>query len=288
LKISKIPIVKKIARAYLYKTLPKKTKALGYEFYLQKNGAVSLDLTRRGIFEVPITNYVKNNLKDGQWAIDVGANIGYYSLLFSGLVGKNGKVFSFEPEKSNFEILKKNLAVNSINNVQIENVAISNTDSEGKLYLSKIAGQHKIYSSFSDTGKTADIKILTLDSWFKKNQIDYRKISFIKIDVEGAELAVVEGMTSLLTNKNLTVILEFSPKMINDFGKKSERLPKLFTENGFEIYAVNTRTNEMSKTDNLTSKIDEIGKITTPYLICVTRSLFRIMVLTSPTNQPSS
>lgn len=267
MKISKIPLLKKIARYYLYKTLPEKTVAQGYKFYLQKSGAVSLDLSRRGIFEKTITNYVKSNVKEGQHVIDIGANIGYYSVLFSGLVGSNGKVFAFEPEKSNFEILKKNLLVNNIKNVIAENMAVSDKNGKAKLYMSKIAGQHKIYHPKSDIVKIEDTNTITIDTYLTNNNIEPRKISLVKIDVEGVEFAVVEGMKSILANDAITIILEFSPKLMIEFGKDPSELIKILTQYGFEIFLVDEKNNKISKThpDLILSEINNIG---TPYLIC--------------------
>ena len=81
MKLSKIPILKNIASTYLYKTLPDMVKCLGYEFYLQKNNSLSLDLARRGIFEKPITQYMQKTVQSGDYVVDVGANIGYYSFM---------------------------------------------------------------------------------------------------------------------------------------------------------------------------------------------------------------
>lgn len=267
MKISKIPFLKKVARYYLYKTLPEKTKALGYEFYLQKSGAVSLDLARRGIFEKTITNYVKSSVKEGQFVIDVGANIGYYSVLLSGLVGSDGKVFAFEPEKSNFTILKKNLLVNKIKNVTAENVAVSNKSGKTKLYISKIAGQHKIYHPKSEILRIDDTNMITIDDYLQNNNIDARKISLVKIDVEGVEYAVIEGMKSILSNDTITIILEFSPKLMLEFGKDPTELIKMLIQYGFEIFLVNEKNNKISKIqpNSILNKINNIG---TPYLIC--------------------
>lgn len=77
----------------------------GCKMYLDPNDTFNLSINDvYGDFE---TNIMKNYIKEGDIVIDVGANIGYFTLLFSKLVGENGKVFAFEPESKNFELLKK-------------------------------------------------------------------------------------------------------------------------------------------------------------------------------------
>ena len=83
-------------------------------------------LSTRGYYEPFITAFVKDMIKEGDIVIDIGAHIGYYTLLFSKLVGKTGKVFAFEAHPDNFTLLKQNVETNGYTNVVVENKAVSN------------------------------------------------------------------------------------------------------------------------------------------------------------------
>jgi len=94
------------------------------------------------------TEFIKNNIKKEDIVIDIGANIGYFTLLLSKQVGDKGKVFSFEVETENFKLLEKNVKENHIRNVMLENVAVSEKEGKIKLYLSNVQpGMHRFYSS---------------------------------------------------------------------------------------------------------------------------------------------
>ena len=114
-------------KKYPVKFLMKKTKSflkpdfcevLGHKMYLDKHD--SLDLALNGIYNSLDTKIVMNEIKPGNIVIDIGAHIGYYTLIFAELVGDSGKVFSFEPESKNFELLTKNVDVNNFQNVTLE------------------------------------------------------------------------------------------------------------------------------------------------------------------------
>jgi len=100
--------------------IPEFIHVMGHKMYLAQNRYVSKQLVRHGIHEKNETNLVKSKIKEGEIVVDIGANIGYYTLIFAKLVGTSGKVFAFEPEPHNFHLLQKNLKANSYQNVTIE------------------------------------------------------------------------------------------------------------------------------------------------------------------------
>ena len=157
-------------------------------------------------------------LKDGTF-IDVGANIGKYTLILGNRLKDMGKVISIEPEKRNFSVLKKNVKINKLNNIILENVALSNKNGVIKLYLSKGAGRHSIKKV---TGNKTFVQGIKLDDLIKKYKIT--DVNLIKIDVETAEVEVLEGamktikknspkmIIEILSNENLKKIKDLIPE----------------------------------------------------------------------------
>ena len=108
---------------------------------------------------------------------DIGANIGYFTVLMANLVGSSGKIFSFEPEPLNFKILQKNIEQNHLENVVLEQSAVGDTDGKIKLYLSNTnSGWHKVFpTQFVDyevSDKNIDVNICSLDKAFSNQKID--------------------------------------------------------------------------------------------------------------------
>lgn len=270
----KLPYSQIIVKYYREKTLLQdnpKVNIFGNEMFLQNFGYVSISLAKHGWYEKAVTEYVKKTLKQGEWVLDVGANIGYYTLIFASLVGAQGKVFAFEPEPSNFKILSKNTEINGYENIVLENYAVSDKNGSTKLYLSKkSAGSHKIYSSPSVSKENVSVDLISLDSYFFKNHVNPDKISFVKMDVEGSEYGVLKGMKSLLKKRdNLKLILEFDPRQIIEFGSTPKSLVNLLQQYGFQFSIVNNKENYIQSINDTTSFLSSIDKLPGCYLLCV-------------------
>jgi len=149
------------------------TQVFGNTMYLTKPSFVSSNLVKNGIHEKLETEYIFRTIKNGNVVVDLGANIGYFTLIFAKLVGIEGQVIAFEPELSNFKILQKNIKKNHYKNTIAENLAISNKILEAKLFLSKTnTGSHRMYKS-----KTEDL--FTTDGFLKnpiKTTLEYQKL----------------------------------------------------------------------------------------------------------------
>jgi FkbM family methyltransferase len=173
----------------------------GCKMYLDKNDVMQISLFD---YEPIETKIVKSNIKKNDIVVDIGSNIGYYTLLMAKL---NSIVHSYEPELSNFKLLKKNIYENNFSsNVKLYNKAVSNFNGKSKLFLSEFTpGEHKLdYDRFG--GK----KFIEVDV----TKINLDRIDFAKIDVEGSELHVLEGMKSL-PNK---ILIEFNSLNLKESG----------------------------------------------------------------------
>lgn len=110
------------------------------------NCTMRLDITQKAqrtiflseIYEPLISKYITSQLKQGDWFIDVGANVGWYTLIGAKIVGNTGKVIAFEPEKTNFLILTSNVKMNNLKNVLCINEALSDTQGHSKLFTNPL------------------------------------------------------------------------------------------------------------------------------------------------------
>ena len=163
------------------------------------------DFMQMSLFDYePIeTDIVKSNVKKNDIVVDVGANIGYYTLL---MAKNEANVFSYEPEPQNFELLKKNVRLNDLStNVKLYNKAVSNFNGNSKLALAEhTTGQHKLGTNRFGN-ETINVEVIKLE-------LD--KIDFAKIDVEGDELHVLQGMKTL-PNK---MLVEFNSINLKESG----------------------------------------------------------------------
>ena len=232
--------------------IPEKCQVFGRTMYLQKKGPQYRQLVKHGIYEKETTEYFLENVSRGDVVLDIGANIGYFTLLFASLVGKEGKVFSFEPEPSNFKILKKNVKTNDFQNVVFENVAVSDSMGTIELYLSeKAAGQHRIYKSKDVTENHIQVKAIRLDDFFNDNNL-LEKISFIKIDAEGSEFGALKGMEKILSQNNtINLIMEFSPKQIRDYGADPIEQLEYLKNMKFDFYTIDKMKEKQHKFNDL-------------------------------------
>jgi len=180
-------------------------------------------------------------------------------------VGKEGKVFAFEPEPTNFSLLAKNVEINGYKNVVLIKKAVSNKTGKIKLYISEIGSKdHKIYDLNSGR-HFIEIESIRLDDYFK----DYDgKIDLIKMDIQGAEPSAIQGMAGLLNkNKDVKIITEFAPSLIKKSGAKPEEYLKALMEHGFKLYDINEGFRLTNISELLEAYASEAGKITD--LLCI-------------------
>ncbi|MDP3557859.1 MAG: FkbM family methyltransferase [Bacteroidota bacterium] len=153
-------------------------------------------------------NTLKKIIQPGNYVLDIGANIGFYAKILSGLVGEKGKVFCFEPDKTNFKYLKKN--VGHLSNVILFNNAVSDKKDVIKIYKSKLLNvDHRTYP-VNNYDSVEEINAISIDELIQDKTI--AKVDVIKIDIQGYELFAFNGMLNLLqTNTKLKIVAEYWP-----------------------------------------------------------------------------
>lgn len=166
-----------------------------------------------GVYEPALTAAMARCVKPGEIAMDIGANAGYHTLMLSKLAGENGRVFAFEPVPVTAHWLRETISQNDISNVTVVEAAIGASNERRQiLYGEALDG----FATLSGVGHgyydgqgclSTQVDVITADSWLEEHQVE--RLSFVKIDVEGAELAVLRGMQTTLHRLRPSVICEF-------------------------------------------------------------------------------
>ncbi len=184
------------------------------------------------------------HIKKGDVVLDIGANIGFYTKILSELVGDTGKVFAFEPDKTNYSYLIKNAG--HLKNVAFNNKAVSDKTGTITLYHSDLLNvDHKTYATENYTS-ASEIDCVAMD-----DVIPDQKADFIKIDIQGFEYFAFQGMQEIFNkNPNLKIITEFYPLGMFNAKIDATALSELLWKNNFIIYKTeNNITSEFTASD---------------------------------------
>ncbi len=173
--------------------------------------------------------FLNRNIKPEMNIIDVGANIGFYSLILSDLIGSKGNVYSFEPEKNNFNHLKK--ICRNRKNIHCFNLAVGDMDKTINLYVSKeLNVDHRTFDN-NEKRKITRVKCISIDKFFERKHID-----FIKVDTQGFEFNVLKGMLKTLKlSKRIQILSELSVYDMKKAGVNAKKYLDLIKSLGFKI-----------------------------------------------------
>ena len=177
--------------------------------------------------------------------LDVGANLGYYTLLFSTLVGSRGRVVAFEPCPQNFSLLSRSLKANGMANVTVLQKAVAASPGELPLLLSpRVFGGHRI--GMDRTGDDADAseETITVSSVTVDDVVEHYGLrpDFVKMDIEGAECFALQGMErTLAANDDILIMCELSPGALHKCGSTPEDLLRILRELGFRFFEILSR-----------------------------------------------
>lgn len=146
--------------------------------------------------------------KEGDTVIDIGAHIGRYTITSSKQVGNTGKVVAIEADPDNFQLLKRNIALNKLTNVMPLNYAVFSERTKIKLYEQSASAKYNsiMLTRAAKTKNYVEVNADTLDSILELNGVN--RVNWIKIDVEGAEFEVLKGSTKTLSDENISLLIE--------------------------------------------------------------------------------
>jgi FkbM family methyltransferase len=179
-----------------------------------------------------------NKLELGDVFIDIGANIGFFALLASKIVGSSGRVFAFEPSRREYKRLLHNIQINFAENIMPYNIALANYNGEAQFLVS--SSGHTGINRLDDRAIPQDfskelVPVFTGDTVLNHSICENSTARFIiKIDVEGAEFSVILGMGEIINQSNVKiVIVEITPKFLQNFGNTKEEIYSLMSSFGF-------------------------------------------------------
>ena len=265
-KYSFIRKVKNYSHSYLQTD---HAEVFGNKLFLNKKG-LALSISHYGTYEESEAKIMEEKIKVGSIVVDVGANIGLHTLNMARIVGNTGRVFAFEPDPSNFEILGENVKINNYQNIILEEKAVGDKHGRVTLYQSDNPGNHRLFPQTKQTKGEVEVELTSLDKYFIDSNLA-EKINFIKIDVEGLEFSVLKGMKNILkNNKKIKILFEFAPKNTMEAGFTPIELLNYLTSHDFKLYCIDERTKKLLHVSNN----EEILKLCSSTNNTIGRNLF--------------
>ncbi len=194
-----------------------------------------LCLHRAGRIGTPEKDALQQIVRPGMTAVDVGANLGLYTVLLSFLVGPAGRVVAFEPDPHHFALLLKNCALNACANVEAHNLALGR--GSGRFFLHKEilnSGNNFLGAGGMHSRNEMEVDVLSIDEFLPTLRPD-----LVKIDVQGWEVEVLRGLRRTLSaTPHIALYLEFWPMGLRRAGSSPKELLDLLAGQNFKLYTL--------------------------------------------------
>ena len=188
---------------------------------------------REDMFEIQVINSI---LEKGQTVLDIGANIGFYTGIFSDIVGPGGRVHAFEPDVLNYSHLSRTF--DGKNNVVLRQKAVSEKTETLKIYTSKLLNvDHRTYP-IEQYESSYDIEAVSIDDYVAGSF----KIDFIKMDIQGNEVKALRGIKKTLDACKPVILTEFWPSGLKQAGDSANDFLSLVQSYSYQIYQLNNGT----------------------------------------------
>jgi FkbM family methyltransferase len=201
---------------------------------LNNTGFIDQQIIQNGEFEPMSTAVINRFVMPGDTVLDIGANIGYYTVMFSNLVGDAGKVVAFEPTNHYLETLHRNIEVNRLKNVEVLNIGLSNKICEMVIDIGPSSATLHSPIGFDKVLSKETIRLTTLTEYARKYRVD--KIDFIKIDIDGHEPIFFEGAWPVLDRLSPVILCEVSHLHYLQAGYTAWEFYTSVKEHGYLIY----------------------------------------------------
>jgi len=189
-----------------------------------------------GSSEIPVQKALARRLGPGGVFYDIGANIGFFSLIAARIIGESGRVYSFEPVIEHAATLRKNAQLNGLENITVFEVAVGRNSRIDELLLTTCEGGSAISTSSVKPSAPVSrrmIQVAPLDDLIPAGNL--RLPSFVKIDVEGVEFEVVQGMTNTITTSKPVLLYEIDDGDKTSFVRRWKELDEYVSLLGYDI-----------------------------------------------------
>lgn len=215
-------------------------KPYGLKFKFQIADGLGRDIYyKQGVYaEDYINRFLEQRLSitDKDLILDIGANIGWYSMVLS--TKAKPTIVAFEPDTLNYKLLTENLEMNGKGNVKAFNKAVSDQEGTLTLHLYKgyNPGRHSFIKQKNSVG-TAEVPIIALDNFLVKEGFGLGPIKLLKIDIEGYELTALHRATHTL-ERTQHILTEFSPELMKAAGQEPMEYIRLLEHSGFHLQVI--------------------------------------------------
>jgi FkbM family methyltransferase len=211
-----------------------KAKRVGLPFLPVTPEIVEMAL---GAYEPWTTRILSQILRPGMHFLDIGAHVGYYTLLSGAIVGENGRVYAFEPEPKNSKALRENVASAGLRNVTIFSYAVGNQAGTAKLYVHpEGSGYHSLFPLIAEGLTEILIDVVRLDDLIRRGEV--KRADVVKLDIQGAELTALRGAKRLLSEKHPVLLVEFCPSELRRAHTDPRELLQELRNLGYHLSAV--------------------------------------------------
>lgn len=183
-------------------------------------------------YDAEAQQFIRKNLKAGDTFMDIGANVGFYTLLSASIVGDKGRVIAIEPNPKTFDKMKKTIERNGLKNILALNIGLGRQESEVELYFNSSTGNDSATMVAHGPSESVRVKVLTLDEVAKQHGID--RVAYVKIDVDGFEPEVFAGALGLLKAGKIRALQsEFSDVWLRKNNSSPDSVHRFLTDVGF-------------------------------------------------------
>lgn len=242
--VHRLPITSKIYKnlfKLVYGSSDKQIDFRGRPFLLPTKDTSMVPSIINQDYELFELNLYKKLLNKGDTVLDIGANLGIYSIFGAEAVGKTGSVHAFEPVPENIRYLGHNIKLNNYNNITLVKKAVGDKEGSQKIYLSeRNVGTHSMGKRNSH--KYINVETTTIDRYVKERNL---KVNFVKMDVEGYEGHVIRGAKKTLRDSIL--LTEFTASRIRDCGDEPSEVANILLNTFAHGYIIDERKGELVK-----------------------------------------
>jgi FkbM family methyltransferase len=230
-------------RQYLHdRQLPKdgwyETSINDVAWRLNMNHYIDRSIARFGVFEPETTERIKALVTSDMQIIDVGANIGYFTVIFAEQVGDQGRVWSFEPVIGYREQLQWHINQNSLSDrVKVQPYGLSNQQYEHDILLFEASASF-YRGFFKDDADHETVRLERLDD--VADQLGLERLDFVKVDIDGHECAFLEGARQTLKKHMPMMVIEVAHLFLEEAGCSASGLKHMLEEIGYTLFSEKT------------------------------------------------
>jgi len=254
LGLERMTLLRRLYESAYHKVAPDEVTLVtvqNYQMYVNpRDEPLGRSLATQGVYEAFETDLFRSVVKEGMTVIDIGANVGYYTLLAAELVGETGSVFAFEPDPGNYALLRKNVELNGYTNVKTHPKAISENSGYVTLFVdgANFGNRSLAKGNIVLDGGAIEAETTSLDEFCAIHPIPGR-IDVLKIDAQGAEGLILKGARTTLETWTPKIFMEFEPVMLRNIGTDPVALLRDFERLGYNYKLIDYDTKTLIKLD---------------------------------------